>query len=151
LRYIKPCPECSVELRFPIDRGTLVVKCPNCGHQFWVDPSDPKTFSVGKFDYISKASPVSPNKGTFLSTLEPFLGSIFNNRVTNSIKKFIPVILFTLLFIHILRMFSPASSYDPQEKNIEKKLPKGHPPIDTQPFPENEKENVPSKEPEFQT
>lgn len=39
---VVPCPGCRVGLRFPTDRGTLVVECPECGSKFeWQPTPDP--------------------------------------------------------------------------------------------------------------
>ena len=47
--FIKPCPSCGTKLRFPIDKGTIRVRC-SCGTSFVADPDDPILFQDGKFD-----------------------------------------------------------------------------------------------------
>jgi len=46
---IKPCPSCGRRIRFPIDKGTLRVKC-RCGNVFLADPDDPRLYQGATFD-----------------------------------------------------------------------------------------------------
>ncbi|MDY6969883.1 MAG: hypothetical protein SVR08_14665, partial [Spirochaetota bacterium] len=46
---IKGCPLCKRMLRFPIDKGDIVIKC-ICGHSFKVSPDDPELYKDAKFD-----------------------------------------------------------------------------------------------------
>jgi hypothetical protein len=54
MRLIKDCPDCGKKLRFPIDRGTIKVKCP-CGFSFTVDPDNTEIYKSAKFDFDKKA------------------------------------------------------------------------------------------------
>ncbi len=47
--FIKNCPYCTKALRFPIDRGKILVRC-GCGHSFVADPDDPLLYRDGRFD-----------------------------------------------------------------------------------------------------
>ena len=53
--YIKNCSFCDTKLRFPLDKGTINVKC-NCGHSFTADPDNPELYKDGKFDLLGSAS-----------------------------------------------------------------------------------------------
>jgi len=46
---IKVCPECKTKLRFPIDKGTIRVKC-TCGHSFIANPDDTGMYRDASFD-----------------------------------------------------------------------------------------------------
>jgi len=46
---IKPCPTCGKKLRFPINKGKVVVKCV-CGNSFIADPDDSLLYEGGNFD-----------------------------------------------------------------------------------------------------
>lgn len=47
--YIKTCPECNRNIRFPLDKGKIKVKCA-CGYSFIADPDDKSLYRTGKFD-----------------------------------------------------------------------------------------------------
>lgn len=92
MKYIRSCPNCRTDLRFPLDMGILIVTCPNCGFSFKVDPDDPLTYKEGTFDLKTKKEPrlVLPN-----------LSEIFKNYKFN-IKQ---VIFFFLVFLLVLNVF----------------------------------------------
>ena len=46
---IKVCPSCKTKLRFPIDKGTIRVKC-SCGFDFIADPDDTEMYNNASFD-----------------------------------------------------------------------------------------------------
>lgn len=46
---IKICPSCKAKLRFPIDKGTIKVKCP-CGYTFVADPDNTDMYKDATFD-----------------------------------------------------------------------------------------------------
>jgi hypothetical protein len=46
---IKTCPSCKTRLRFPIDKGTIMVKCP-CGFSFVANPDDTDIYKEAAFD-----------------------------------------------------------------------------------------------------
>jgi len=56
IRLIKNCPECGKQLRFPIERGTIKVKCP-CGCAFIADPDNTDTYKDARFDLNNKRPP----------------------------------------------------------------------------------------------
>ncbi len=89
MNYIRPCPSCKSELRFPIDRGTLRVTCPVCSEIFLVDPEDTEMYRKGSFDL----KPLKANS-------KPFEFPDFF-RKENRIRILIPVILVFLLFLNI--------------------------------------------------
>jgi hypothetical protein len=46
---IKTCPSCRTKLRFPIDKGTIKVKCP-CGYSFVANPDNSDIYKDASFD-----------------------------------------------------------------------------------------------------
>ncbi len=46
---IKVCPSCKTKLRFPIDKGTIRVKC-SCGYNFVADPDNTEMYNNASFD-----------------------------------------------------------------------------------------------------
>ena len=52
---IKLCPECKTKLRFPIDKGTIRVKCA-CGYSFVANPDDTGIYRDASFD-LSHTTP----------------------------------------------------------------------------------------------
>jgi hypothetical protein len=85
VNYIRPCPSCGVELRIPLNRGILSVKCPSCGFRFQFDPDDPWVLKTGHIEKNQKFK----------------LSNLFPNRL--HIKAIIPVILFSILGLYIIR------------------------------------------------
>ncbi len=53
MHIIKPCPSCGVKLRFPIDKGTVKVRC-RCGYSFVADPDNPVLYVDAVFDITHK-------------------------------------------------------------------------------------------------
>ncbi len=51
MKLIRPCPNCKIELRFPIDKGTVKITCPNCKHEFLANPDNPELYLESKFDF----------------------------------------------------------------------------------------------------
>ncbi len=49
MHLIKSCPACGSKLRFPIDKGTIRVKC-RCGMSFMADPDNPGLYRGAEFD-----------------------------------------------------------------------------------------------------
>jgi hypothetical protein len=52
---IKVCPECKTKIRFPIDKGTIRVKC-TCGYNFIANPDDTGIYRDASFD-LSHTTP----------------------------------------------------------------------------------------------
>jgi hypothetical protein len=52
---IKICPECKTKIRFPIDKGTIRVKC-SCGYSFIANPDDTGIYRDASFD-LSHSTP----------------------------------------------------------------------------------------------
>jgi hypothetical protein len=46
---IKTCPDCKTKIRFPIDKGTIRVKCA-CGYSFIADPDGTDIYKDASFD-----------------------------------------------------------------------------------------------------
>lgn len=133
MKYIRSCSECGTELRFPLDRGILIVKCPRCNSSFVIDPDNPDTYKQGRFDYPKDNPEPSQNSKNKFSS---FLESTFTTENSASIKKILPILLFLLLAIHLVHLFFTSYNENPNQNKIKEK-----PPIHNHP---------PTKEPEFE-
>ena len=53
MKIVSKCPFCQKKLRFPVNKGKLLLKCPKCGNQFVFDPNIKKMFKalIEKFKY----------------------------------------------------------------------------------------------------
>jgi len=60
IRLIKNCPECGKQLRFPINRGIIKVKCP-CGYSFVADPDNTGIYKDARFDLANERPPRKPS------------------------------------------------------------------------------------------
>lgn len=49
MKYINQCPECGRNLRFPLDKGKIKIRC-QCGYESIVDPDDTSLYKKGRFD-----------------------------------------------------------------------------------------------------
>lgn len=49
MHLVKNCPSCGRKLRFPLEKGTLRVKC-RCGQSFIANPDDPALYKGASFD-----------------------------------------------------------------------------------------------------
>lgn len=155
MQYIRSCPSCSSELRFPIDRGTLIVKCPNCNHSFNFDPDDPSTFKYGRFDYSLPPSLKSGFKNTIEKIQDIFYLPIYlikNNFKFPEfgIKKIIPVILIVFIFLNFYRICSQSETKKTKvqlEKNLQNNSPH-----EEDEFPEDDKKPKidPNIKPEYE-
>jgi len=67
---IKICPECKTKILFPIDKGTIRVKC-TCGHSFIANPDDTGIYRDASFD-LSHTAPGLKK----LSPLHQWIGDI---------------------------------------------------------------------------
>lgn len=56
MHIIKPCPACGIKLRFPIDTGTVKVRC-RCGYSFLANPDDPRLYGDATFDLALNKMP----------------------------------------------------------------------------------------------
>ena len=104
MKYIRSCESCHSEIRFPIDKGTLFVTCPYCKHTFRVDPDDPVLYSNGRFDIIKKNNKYPEEFFFNQERIEPFYTA--TQRSKNFLKKFIVILLFTLLFSHLYKIYN---------------------------------------------
>lgn len=77
---IKFCPECKSKIRFPIDKGTIRVKC-SCGHSFIANPDDTGIYRDASFD-LSHTAPGLKK----MSPLHQWIGDI-------RVKGFAPFII----------------------------------------------------------
>ncbi|MCB1189563.1 MAG: hypothetical protein H7A23_21595 [Leptospiraceae bacterium] len=123
MKYIQPCTKCGSELRFPIDRGVLIIRCPNCQNSIKVDPNEPSTYLTGRFDLkikLNKEKRFKEVVDTFFDLLYiPIdIGKtyfpIFNPKDV-TLKQIIPYILILLLFLNVHKCLDQV-----------KKIPKGN-------------------------
>ena len=49
MHLIKACPSCKKKLRFPIDKGTINIKC-SCGYSFIANPDNVEIYKDAIFD-----------------------------------------------------------------------------------------------------
>ncbi|MBP7734751.1 MAG: hypothetical protein KA369_02135 [Spirochaetes bacterium] len=83
---IKTCPTCKTRLRFPIDKGTIKVKC-NCGYSFVANPDNTDIYKDASFD-------LSHTTGTLkkMTPLKSALDSIrFDQIIPSLINKFLDI------------------------------------------------------------
>ncbi len=126
-----------MELRFPLDMGILIITCPNCSHSFRMDPDDPRTYQSGSFDLSPPKKPASI-KVPFINSISTYL------RSTKDIKFLIPIFLFLVLLLNILKIYNSAPERGDTEKEIQEFFPD---PDQEKQKPENEREsNKPSVE-----
>jgi hypothetical protein len=83
---IKACPDCKTRLRFPIDKGTIKVRC-NCGYSFIANPDNTDIYKDASFD-------LSHTKGT-LKKMTPLRNAInemqFDQIIPALINKFLTI------------------------------------------------------------
>lgn len=60
IHLIKNCPQCGKQLRFPIERGIIKVKCP-CGCAFIVNPDNTDIYRDARFDLNNKQPQRKPS------------------------------------------------------------------------------------------
>lgn len=160
--YIRPCSNCKTELRFPLNKGTLLISCPSCKTQFKINPDDPETFRYGKFEY--SLGPVKTARfRTILDAVSDLLfipidlfHSITRYRFKSSnsgfsVMKIIPFILFTFLFLNLYRLCLNPSPEDAKKKE-EWKIPKpsdgGEDLFEEEPF--QEQKELPETRPQYE-
>ncbi|MBE7411755.1 MAG: zinc-ribbon domain-containing protein [Leptospiraceae bacterium] len=144
MNYIRSCPSCDSELRFPIDKGTLTIKCPRCNHSFTIDPDDPLTYHLGRFEYSlpnSKKNSLKDFKEKVLDILYLPIYLLKNNFQFSkiNIKKVIPTLLFVFVFLNIYQI----CSINTPKKEVHELKSK---PDD---FPQGEEETPEEKSPEI--
>ena len=146
MQYIRSCPSCNSELRFPIDKGTLIVKCPNCNYSFKVDPNDPGTFRMGRFDYSLSSS----KKNILKKTIEKisdvlylpvfFIGTKLGLPEIG-VKKIIPILLFLFIFLNFYHLCSKPKT-NPEIRQMENFPPSQTTPNEKDEFPEENKPKI---------
>lgn len=130
MNYIRPCPSCNVDLRIPLDRGILMIRCPNCNHRFEVDPDSSDLLELGKFE---KKENLSIPSFSF-----PKL----------SIKNIIPFLMFLILGIYILRTCSHETNSLSKPIDADpnyQKFPEASPEADQDTFEKNQPSPLPSQ------
>ncbi|MCB1159023.1 MAG: hypothetical protein KDK45_16100 [Leptospiraceae bacterium] len=120
MKFIRPCPECGTELRFPLDRGILIIKCPTCSYQFIIDPDNPETFNKGRFDFPQKQNSEGYiNKTQNLRKDFKFGFKDYFQQFRFDIKQFIVLLLFLFIALHGLKMFGFFEKFNPDRKEFE--------------------------------
>lgn len=122
---IKTCSLCGRKLRFPIDKGRIMVRC-QCGNSFLADPDDPGLFRDSSFDLKAKNTKAKTGVFHIVSSrlknfdyrkaLDSFINTIlgwkyrlqnFHLLPANDKKKLIIQILLVLLLIgFVILVFS---------------------------------------------
>lgn len=111
MRYIKRCENCLHEVRFPLDKGVLLVTCPYCKYTFKVDPDDISTYIGGRFDL----TPIHISQN-LSSKYTPSLK-------TETIRTVIVFFLFFLLFLNLFKAFGGFSSQTNFKENPYENIP----------------------------
>lgn len=130
MNFIRPCPSCNVDLRIPLDRGILLIRCPNCNHRFEIDPDSPELFELGQYE---------KKKNFSIPALS------FPNFTT---KKIIPFLLFLLLGIYILRACNHETTSLSKPNNADpnyQKVPESSPEEEQDTFEKNQPSPLPSQ------
>ncbi|MCC6275376.1 MAG: hypothetical protein IT569_05940 [Leptospiraceae bacterium] len=152
--YIRSCPSCDSELRFPIDKGTLIIKCPSCNNSFKIDPDDPSTYNLGRFDYS-----LPPSRKNLFRTFAERLSDILylpvyllknNSSISGAgIKKAIPFILVSFVLLNLYQLCSQPNRKE--IRRLEKLPPPVQSPQDNEEFPEDKKPQIDnSVKPEYE-
>ena len=122
MNYIRSCENCKAELRFPVDRGAILVKCPRCGASFIMDPDNPDSFLHGKFEtFDTDNTPLTDLISDIIYLPVDFFKTIGIHKIL-TIKNFIKFFLFFVLFLYILRG-CPAESPAPETETKQHKSP----------------------------
>ena len=108
IRLIKNCPKCGRQLRFPIDKGIIKVKCP-CGYSFTADPDNTGIYKNARFD-LNSARPQRkpPLKERAIRGIWQYKYNLQNIRLLtgktrrNTLIVTVCVILFFLLIICLI-------------------------------------------------
>lgn len=103
-------------MRFPLDKGVLLVRCPYCGYSFRADPDEPTLYRGGRFDLTEPRLETTPTF-TFFQNFD--------------IKKVVLIVLFSLLFLNLYKAFSGLGIDIEKEENIplEELEPEQRPPV----------------------
>jgi LSD1 subclass zinc finger protein len=85
MHLIKACPSCRKKLRFPIDKGTIKIRC-SCGYSFTVDPDDTAIYKDATFDLDgpTRRRSVQAPLMRFFEGIKP--GRIIPRMVNNGLK-----------------------------------------------------------------
>jgi len=115
--FIKECPNCKNKIRFPINKGKIIVKC-KCGHSFEANPDDPSLFKNGIFDITDEQNNQKEKKKFFpnlsikeiISKLYQFKYYLQNIKYMESkkqlklLKKLMLLIILIILTILVIKL-----------------------------------------------
>jgi hypothetical protein len=112
MKYIRSCESCYREIRFPIDKGVLFITCPYCKHTFKINPDDPQTYQLGRFDIIQKinSNQEYPEEFFFHQQKQSSHSPLNANRI---LKIIILSLLFFLLSSHIYKIANTPTWKEP--------------------------------------
>lgn len=148
MKYIQNCEICRTELRFPLDRGILLIKCPSCNHTFKMDPDDPKTFRYGRFDiHVDQNSQFYNGKPTLKNTISDYIQ--FYTKLAHrffgnlNIKRIVLIVLVILLIANIYKLYT---QYNQLDSDFDTSSPqKELKPKETNPYPVQPKKINPTE------
>lgn len=92
--------------------GILIITCPNCSTSFRMDPDDPKTYLSGNFDLTPHKNPPR-YKIPFLDSLSSYF------RSHKDIRFLIPLFLFLILLLNIIKIYNTPTEPSKEEKESE--------------------------------
>lgn len=99
---IKDCPECGKQLRFPIDKGTIKVKCP-CGYVFTADPDNTNIYKNARFDLNNKRPPDKPPlKDKIMRGIWQYKYNFQNIRLLTGKTRLTTIIVMGLIILFLL-------------------------------------------------
>jgi len=111
IRLIKNCPQCGKQLRFPVDKGIIKVKCP-CGYSFVADPDNTGIYRDARFDLGNARPPRrQPLKERVIRAAWQYRYNLQNIRLLtgktrrNTLIVTGCIIIFFLLIIYLIIIF----------------------------------------------
>jgi hypothetical protein len=93
---IKTCPDCKTKIRFPIDKGTIRVKCA-CGYNFIADPDGTDIYKDASFDLSHSSCGLKK-----MSPLKNAINNIKINQVIPSVINRVLDVKYKLLNFRLL-------------------------------------------------
>jgi len=117
MHIIKPCPNCGIKLRFPIDSGVVKVRC-RCGYTFLADPDNPQLYQGATFDLSVKKKPkknLSPKSitKTLIEAIYSYWYTLGNFRLLPTKEKIkviaiiIAIIILFVLIVYYIFLWHP--------------------------------------------
>lgn len=131
MKYIRSCENCSKEVRFPLDKGILLVRCPYCSFTFRVDPDDPSIYQTGRFDIIDSTKNfqaiITPEPSFWTKVRNFVFRNSAESEVNQNLKIFIGIFLIVLFLLNVWKIISSPSPQIPHQREERIELEDGEP------------------------